>query len=344
MTRGDLLASRRGEIVVISAIALLFFTLRFALLFGRDPFFDEMFTTWIARLPFRGILEALRHDSGPPLYYFVVHALGLRSVAALRAFSLVCATAAAGIIVAYRPIGVARFTAVGLLAAYPPAVLLSVDARSYALCALFVTAGIVLVDRGRVYPAAIAFVLAAYTHYYGALFFPVLLIPLDAERREPGFSPAAGLKPGLRRLLAAIFAALLFLPALYLAFHQPAEATRWLTESVSRIDPLTHIGFAANYPASLFAPSPPLLIVLALIVLPVAVARSDRFGAAVIVPLLIAIASLFTTRHIYFPMRFESVIAPALALWLACSLHAWKRVMRVTLVAMLLIIGVLASY
>ncbi|MGZ4778899.1 MAG: hypothetical protein ACXV5L_06860, partial [Thermoanaerobaculia bacterium] len=136
MTRGDLLASRRGEIVVISAIALLFFTLRFALLFGRDPFFDEMFTTWIARLPFRRILEALRHDSGPPLYYFVVHALGLRSVAALRAFSLVCATAAAGIIVAYRPIGVARFTAAGLLAAYPPAVLLSVDARSYALCAL----------------------------------------------------------------------------------------------------------------------------------------------------------------------------------------------------------------
>jgi hypothetical protein len=340
----DLLTTRRGAAVIIAGIALLFFALRFALLFGRDPFFDEMFTAWIVRLPFRGILDALRHDSGPPLYYLIVHALGLRSVLALRVFSLVCASASAALIIGYRPIGVARFTAGALLAVYPPAVLLAVDARAYALCALFVTAGILLLDRGRVYAAAIAFVLAAYTHYYGALFFPLLLIHLDAGRRRPGFSPAAGLKPGLRPLLGFILAVLLFLPALYLALHQPPEATMWLTESVTWLDPLTHVSFAATYPASLFAPSPRLLIVIALIALLVAVARSFRFGAAVIIPLLIASASLFTPRHIYFPMRFESVIAPALVLWLGCSLLAWRRAVRATLVAILMIIGVAASY
>jgi len=343
----DLLTTRRGAAIVIAGIALLFFSLRFALLFGRDPFFDELFTAWVARQSFAGILQALGHDSGPPLYYCIVHALGLRSVTALRVFSLVCATASAAAILAYRPVGPARFTAAALLAVYPPALLMAVDARAYALCALFVTAGIVLLDQRRAFAAALAFVLAAYTHYYGALFFPVLCIHLG-EGHGPGFSPAAGLKPGLRpsprdRVLAVIFSVLLFLPGLYLAFHQPVEATHWLTASVSRVDPLTHISFAATYPASLFAQSPRLLIAIALIALPIAVARSDRFGAAVLIPLLIVIGSLFTPRHIYFPMRFESVIAPALVLWLACSLHAWKRSVRVALLAILLITGLVAS-
>jgi hypothetical protein len=46
----------------------------------------------------------------------------------------------------------------------------------------------------------------------------------------------------------------------------------------------------------------------------------------------------------YFPMRFESVIAPPLALWLASSLHVWRRPLRASLVATLLLLGVLASY
>jgi len=85
-------------------------------------------------------------------------------------------------------------------------------------------------------------------------------------------------------------------------------------------------------------------VAIALIALPFAVARSDRFGAAVLIPLLVAIGSLFTPRHIYFPMRFESVIAAGLALWLAVSLHVWQRPVRVVLVSILLILGTIASY
>jgi hypothetical protein len=257
-----------------------------------------------------------------------VHALALRSVTALRAFSLLCATGVAAAIVAYKPLGPSRFTAAVLLAVYPPAVLLAVDARAYALCALFVALGVLLLDRERIFAAAAMFVLAAYTHYYGALFFPLLLLGRPLKTRIAAFAGAV----------------VLFVPALLVALHQPAEATHWLTASVQRIDPLTHISFAAKYPASLFAPSPDALVAIALIALPFAVARSDRFGPAVLVPLLIALASLWTPRHVYFPMRFESVIAAGLALWLASSLHMWQRPVRLALMAILLVAGTIASY
>ena len=70
-------------------IATLFLALRIPLLVVRQPFFDELFTRWIAGKSFGGILVALRFDSGPPLYYFIVHAMGDPSIVATRALSLV---------------------------------------------------------------------------------------------------------------------------------------------------------------------------------------------------------------------------------------------------------------
>ena len=52
-------------------IVALFLAARIPLLFVRQPFFDELFTHWIAAKSFGGILEALRFDSGPPLYWMV---------------------------------------------------------------------------------------------------------------------------------------------------------------------------------------------------------------------------------------------------------------------------------
>ena len=67
------------------------------------------------------------------------------------------------------------------VAVFPPSVLFAVDARAYALCALFITIGVLYekVD-------AIAFVLAAYSHFYGVLFFPLLV------RVGAGSQPALG--------------------------------------------------------------------------------------------------------------------------------------------------------
>ena len=87
--------SRAGVLV----IAILFLILRVALLLLRQPFFDELFTTWIAAKPFAGIVHALQSDSGPPLYYFVVHALRIHNVLGARLLSLACASVAFALLV-----------------------------------------------------------------------------------------------------------------------------------------------------------------------------------------------------------------------------------------------------
>src|SRR5947207_4336674 len=54
-------------------IVALFLAARIPLLFVRQPFFDELYTRWIAAKSFAGIVDALRYDSVPPLFSFVVH-------------------------------------------------------------------------------------------------------------------------------------------------------------------------------------------------------------------------------------------------------------------------------
>src|ERR1019366_9717324 len=107
----------------------LFLALRVPLFIYREPFFDELFTRWIAGKSFAGILAALRLDSGPPLYYFVVHAIGDPSIVATRVLSLICA--AVSIVVILRATRWAPAAAL-LLAVFPPAVLFAADARAYA--------------------------------------------------------------------------------------------------------------------------------------------------------------------------------------------------------------------
>src|SRR5436190_1757118 len=71
---------RSSFIVHRLLLTLLFLAPRLALLFTRQPFFDELYTRWIGAKSFGGIVAALHYDSGPPLYYFLVHLLGDPSV------------------------------------------------------------------------------------------------------------------------------------------------------------------------------------------------------------------------------------------------------------------------
>ncbi|HYM61479.1 MAG TPA: hypothetical protein VEZ11_11380 [Thermoanaerobaculia bacterium] len=351
----DLLDSRRGSWIIGGAIVVVFLALRIALLWAREPFFDELFTLWIAQKPLAGILEALRHDSGPPLYYFVVHALTLHSVDAVRLVSLAAATATLGIVLTARPFGKARFVAAALLAIYPPAVLFAIDARAYALCAMFVAAGIVALTSDRPVLAAAAFVAAAYSHYYGALFFPLLLIkvpsgetetnvwPEDAggERRRP----RNGVPLSVTARSAGVFAAavVLFAPGIWLALHQPREAMLWLHEP--RWPWIGELWFAGRYPYSLFAPSPLWLVVVAAVLVLIAIGAPLMRGAmrapllaftvaATLIPLTLA-----SIAGVYFPMRLESVIAVPLMLWIAISLEACAPVLRRAVAAAFLVIG-----
>ncbi len=256
-------------------IGVLFFATRVPLILVRQPFFDELFTRWIAAKPFAGILDALHYDSGPPLYYFLVHLIGDPPIVVLRVMSLLFATIALLALLARR-----HFTAAALFAVFPPAVLLSVDARAYALCALFVTVGVLALEADRPYAAALAFVAAAYSHYYGALFFPLLFV---------------------RGRLKAAALLVLFAPGAWLALHQPRGSMAW-------------IGAFPQYPDVLFARPPLWLLIAAGILLIAAAYRLNRYAAMTLIPLALALV-----LRIYFPLRFESVIAAPFVLWIAMS-------------------------
>lgn len=268
-----------------SLLILLFLLPRVPLLFLRQPFYDELFTQWISAKSFPGILDALRFDSGPPLYYWLLHLLGGMPLFAARTMSLVFSAVAFMAILGAEKLGQSRFAAAALIAVFPPAVLFSVDARAYALCAMFVAIGVIALVYEKPYLAAAMFVLAGYSHYYGALFLVLLL-------------------PYARALAAAV---VLYAPAVWLALHQPRAAMGWMK--------------AWAYPDALFVRPPMLMaIAIALLVLVAmlhvgrALARPDGLKPVLhwAVPLALALG-----LGVYVPLRFEAVIAAPLVLWLA---------------------------
>jgi hypothetical protein len=312
-------SSRRGETLFAAGIVTLFFLVRLALLVVREPFFDELYTVWMARRPLGDILPALLHDSGPPLYYFLAR---IPNVMALRVLSLLFATATLALILTRRSLGEGRYIAALLLALYPPAVLFAVDARAYALCGLFVTIGAIATHEKRPNVATAAFLLAAYSHWYGALF--LLLVA----------------RFGWRRLAAA---SLLFAPGLYLASRQPPEAIQWFVE-LNAFAPLGVLFFTGHSVEALLAVAPTLILVISALALIAAGARSSQFLPLVAVPVLLAIAFSIAGRPVYFPMRFESVLAVPLVLWLATSLAAWTPRVRIAITAVLCLCGAVAIW
>ena len=314
--------SRRGEVAAWVAIVALFLLIRLTLLVVREPFFDELFTVWMAGKPASAILPALLFDSGPPLYYFLAR---FGDVFALRLLSLLFATATLVLVLTRRSLGETRFIAAALLAAYPPAALFAADARAYALCGFFVACGVIAIHEQRPFAAAGALVLGAYTHWYGALFLPLLLLMTSKmsstaprpvillEQRARGLAnqrcrPCRLAKPRRRAFAAAAGAAVAFIPGLVLAWRQPREAIAWMPDLM----PFGALPFAGSYPASLFASPSVVLTVLSAGVLVFAVWRKWTFAPAVLVPMLLVLG-----LRVYFPMRFESVLAAPLVLWIA---------------------------
>jgi len=278
-------------------IFLLFAAASIPLLVVRAPFFDELFTRWISAKPFTEIVPALRWDSGPPLYYLVVCLLGDPSVTMTRILSLLCAAISLLVILRAK-----NMIAALLLAVFPPAILFAADARAYAMCAMFVTIAVLAIDDDRPYVAALALVAAAYVHYYGVLFFPILLL----GRHER------------RRWYALATAVLLFLPGFWLAMHQPDEARAWMKVA---------------WPDVLFIRPPIAIAIIGAIAVAMSV-RVNRYALMVLIPVILAIV-----LRVYVPLRFEAVIAAPLVLWLAESLKQNR--FRVPLTAAIVGVGVL---
>jgi hypothetical protein len=283
-------------------LGLLFLAVRTAVAWARDPFLDELFTVWMARRPLSGILPALLHDSGPPLYYYLAR---IPSVMVERALSIAIACVPLVLLLRQK-----RWTAALLLAVHPAAVIMSATARPYALCGALLAIGFLLLERDRVEGAAAAFVIAAYTHFAAAFFLPLLLLARV---------------PWPRRLAVSAIAALAFVPGLWLALQQPREATLWMKwPGLGGL--LNSLAFIGD------DPRPPLWVMSAAFALTIVAAiRSWRYASFVVIPLALCLA-VSLVRPVYFPIRFASLLAFPLVLAIADSLERWPRAMRRVLV------------
>jgi hypothetical protein len=348
--RGDLRDPRIAAVAALG-ILLLFAAVRVPLILVRSPFFDELFTSWIARKSLGAMLRALTLDSGPPLYYAAVNLLTSGSVDAARYLSLAASATALLAIAAARPLGETRWVAALLLAVYPPAFYFASEARSYALAGACAGIAAIALDRwaetgsrNALAIASVAIALAAHSHYYG-----ILLIPLPLAIALMEGSTRDRVRDSIAAMAAMIAAVL---PAVWLARIQPPEAMRWISEaswSERLVEALRHAAFASPYPAG-FLPQPPiaLQIVAGAVTLGVAIAsfrdrRARRFAILWMLPLAAAVAAS-AIRPVYFPLRFESVTGVAFVLWLAFGIARFPRALRAAVFAILVVIGAVVAY
>ena len=301
-----------------------------------ELWFDEIFTLWVARLPWREMFTAVANDVHPPLHFTIIklwRSLGGESSLWIKLSSVL---PGALTVAALAPIGRRMFgTGAGLIAAALLAfngthVLVSQEARFYPWLALWVwlAAGLAWswVDRpGR--RTAIVFVvveaLGLYTHYLSGLAYAFLFLwGLAVLAREPRRIPAwIGLH---------VVVALLFAPQLPTLVHQVARDTgeHWIRAarpqallSLSR-----RLAFSALYLI-------PLVAVLALV--PLFRARQHRAAALVWIvtlpPVLLTFmlthagAHLFTERYMYwvipgFCLLYGAALASIRPAWLAAVL------------------------
>ena len=244
----------RPRLAVVAAVGLAVAVGLVARFLTVSPMWlDEALTVNIARLPLGELLEALRHDGAPPLYYLVLHGwmdmAGTGDVAAralsglLSVASLPLMWAAGRRLADEQARGMATGTAPGtrrwvpwaavlLLASSPFAIRYATEARMYALVVLLVLAGFLALDtllQRRSPRAAVVLAVATgllfLTHYWS--FFLVAAVAALLGRRLRDADPVR--RAGARRALPAMAAgSLFFLPWLPSFVEQmTATGTPW---------------------------------------------------------------------------------------------------------------------
>ena len=205
----------------------------------QDLWVDEAISVDIARLPVTDLLEALRHDGHPPVYYFPLHGwmeLFGESAAAVRLLSAVISLATLPVAwVAGQRLGGRRcaIAAVVLMAVTPSAVRFGSETRMYALVVLLALLAWLAARRAfeRPSPARLLLVTSAFgllllTHYWS---FYLLAATLLLVGWLAVWGPPATTGSHRARLLAAVAAAgLLFLPWLPVFLDQvDTTGTPW---------------------------------------------------------------------------------------------------------------------
>ncbi len=203
--------ARHSFSIVAAAAAALSLGLALRGLTRQPIWLDEAYAIAVARQPLSAIAPSLADESGPPLYYWILHgwiALFGDGAAAVRTLSVVCgvllvpATALLGRRLAGARSGLA---AAWVIAASPMVVQFSQETRMYTLLPLLTALSAerlaaVVQKGGARRIACYALLLAAtlYTHNWGLLLLPALAVAALVLARPGGDSagPSGRLPPG----------------------------------------------------------------------------------------------------------------------------------------------------
>lgn len=198
---------------------------------------DEAISVDIARLPLGDLVEALRHDGHPPLYYILLHGwtalfgtsdVAVRSLTGLVSVATLPLAWAAG-----RRVGGRRAAVIALVvvATSPFAIRYATEARMYALLSFLAIAGYLAVQRaletptrGRLIVVATIVAAALYTHYWALWLVAAAVLLLAASvLRGPRRR-----RTRLRVMASLVIGGLAFLPWLpVLAYQSRHTGTPW---------------------------------------------------------------------------------------------------------------------
>lgn len=182
-------SARPGEVAVLTGVTAVAMAAALAIAQGTGLWLDEAQSIAIARLPVGDLLDALRRDGAPPLYYLLLHGwmrvfgegdLAVRSLSAVFAVATVPMT----VLAARHTLG--RRTALlagGLLATVPFLYRYGTETRMYALVALLVATAWWLTATRRHVALGVVVGLLLLTHYW-AFFLVVTGLALLAWMRR----------------------------------------------------------------------------------------------------------------------------------------------------------------
>ena len=230
----------RGFVALISVALVAGVVLRFVT--ASPLWLDEALSVHIARLPLGDLVEALRHDGHPPLYYVLLRgwmSLFGEGDVAVRALSGLFAVAALPLLwVAGSRLGGRRVAWLTLAAAAlsPYALRYATETRMYALVMLLVLAGWLLLDDvlrrpnfARLAGLAVTVALLLWTHYWSMWLLAVVGITLIVRWVLAHRSGDAEQARRNRNAVGALIAGgLLFLPWTSVLLYQGAHTgTPW---------------------------------------------------------------------------------------------------------------------
>ncbi len=292
---------------------------------------------WAARLPLRNLVDVLRNDSGPALFYLLEKPFVLAGerifssdvVARVPSFVATLAVFGGALLL---PTRLAKLRFLLLASLSPLLFLYSAEARAYALLSAMVFALFLLATEVRETPArllSIALLSAALLHtHYLALFAVGAAVVVAAADGRP------------RSALAGIAGSLVFLLWVPIMARQPHAAVAWMHEPAGELVTglLSSFGGAGRIPHPFGPPLPGALVALGavlallLIFLLARVWRSDvRLRRAVAYLVLFFGGVIFASlvRPVAFAGRTEMAVLP-IWLWTVSLLADRSRVARLS--------------